>query len=211
MHEYYSVDEILFKHPNFKNIERTLDNLCRTDAVEGLPMNCISACDILQNMLSFYDIDSKIIECQLMAVKENSEMKEFCFVGFDEVVHDEGIDTHVVIITQTEPPILIDASIGHLLPKEHQIVAKVLVDLDPEIIGKFSVNDVSLTYHPKKNIRLPGIHQKNLIDRIKNENAIDKKIKLGTKVIVAIAFFTIINFLANFSLLGFELFKIYMK
>lgn len=207
MHNLYKADENLKKHPQFKKIEMTLDNLCKDSVVERLAGNCVSACDILQNMLSFYDVDSKIIECQMMAVKENSTMKEFCFVGFDRAVENDGLDSHVVIVTQTDPPILIDASVGHLLPKDDQVLIKILDNLDPEIIGKFVVDDITLTYHHKKNLRLPHLHQKNLIERIKDEKNLQKKIKSGTKVIIAIAVVTAINFIANFSLLGFEIFK----
>jgi hypothetical protein len=209
MHEFYTVDEQLKSHPNFKNIESTLDRLCTDDVVQRLPGNCISACDILQNVLSFYDINSKILECQAMAVKENKDTKNFCFVGFSDLAKKDGVvDSHVVIITQTEPPIIIDASIGHLLPQKNKILVKVLDNLDPDIIGKFEIEDVTITYHHKKNIRLPVIHQKNLVDRIQEHMNFDKKIKLVSKILMIIGSLTAVNFLFNMTLLGFEILKL---
>lgn len=194
----YKIDENLSKHPQSKNIISCLDRLCSTSTVERLPGNCISACDILQNMLSFFDVQSSIIECQVMAIKENNQQKEFCFIGFNNVESLEGtIDSHVVIVTQTTPPIIIDASIGNLLPKNEQILVKVLDNLDPNIIAEFKIEDVLLTYHHKKVIRLPSLHQKNLIQRFKEEQDLKEKYGFLTKLLYVIAGITVYNFIAN--------------
>ena len=212
MHKFYNVDEQLKTHPDFKKIEKALDNLCNSSTFEKLAGQCVSACDILQNILLFYGVQSKIMECQMMAVKENPKIKEFCFVGFDYIMDDGGdLDSHVILVTQTEVPIIIDASIGYLLPENDKILVRVLDNLDPEIIGKFLIDDVTLTYHHKKNLRLPSLHQKNLIDRIKEEKQLSKKIKIGTKIIIVIGIVTGINFIANFTLLGFEVYKLLLR
>jgi hypothetical protein len=187
MHKFYTVDEKLKKHPNFKNIEQTLDRLCQSDVVDRLAGNCISACDILQNMLSFYDIDSKIIECQAMAIKSNEQIKDFRFIGFSNIDKREGVvDSHVIIVTQTEPPILIDASIGYLLPQDNQILVKVLDNVDPEKIATYQIDDVTLTYHHKKHIKLPNLHQKNILERIQTDNKIFKNLGM-LKILVIVA------------------------
>ena len=198
----YKVDEKFSKHPNVKNIIACLDRLCASNTIERLPGNCISACDIIQNMLTFYDIESKIIECQAMVIKENHELKDFCFVGFSNVDATAGtVDSHVVVVTKTDPPVLIDASIGHLLPKDNQILVKVLDNLDPTIIGHFQINDLDITYHHKKHIRLPSLHQKTLIDRFKDEQDIKTKYNAVTKILYALAFLAAYNFIANSALI----------
>jgi hypothetical protein len=54
-----------------------------------------------------------------------------------------------------------------------------------------------VTYHHKKNIKLPALHQKNLIERIEDEKAIAKKITFLQKVVIAIICFSFVNFTLN--------------
>ena len=198
MRKFYSIDDKLEAHPNIKNITACLDRLCASDTIDRLPGNCISACDIIQNMLSFYDTQSKIIECQAMVIKENEAVKDFCFVGFNNVnVTNNTVDSHVVVVTNTEPPVLIDAAVGHLLPKDEQIVVKVLDNLDPTIIGEFKIRDLTLTYHHKKNIRLPNLHQKTLIERFRDEQELRNKVSNLQKFLYILLGIAVYNFFAN--------------
>lgn len=195
----YNTNENLKKHKNYKEIKASLDQLISTGIVDKLPGNCVAACDVLQNILSFNGIQSKIVECQAIAMKRNSKELDFCFVGFDDVnsVHNNLVDSHVVLITQTEVPVLIDASIGHLLTKDIRIVVQEIQKTYSDTIAEVVIEDIKLTYSQKKNIKLPSIHQKNMVERIKQELEVKKKMDLGFKIIITIACFSLINFTAN--------------
>lgn len=195
----YTNNESLKKHKNFKEIKASIEQLISTGIVNRLPGNCVAACDVLQNILSFHGIPSKIIECHAIAMKKNSKELDFCFVGFDDVnsVHNNLVDSHVVIITQTDVPILIDASIGHLLTNNVKIIVQEIQKIYTDIIAEVVVEDIKLTYSQKKNIKLPSIHQKNMVERIKQELEVKKKMDLGFKIIITIACFSLINFTAN--------------
>ena len=199
----YTPDANLLAHQNFKEIQTCLDRLCASDTIQRLPGNCVSACDILQNMLTFYNIGSRIIECQAMLIRDNHDIRDFMFVGFNNVAAPtaDTVDSHVVIVTNTEPPILIDASVGHLLPAEHQIVARVLDSVDPTVIGSFQIDDILITYHHKKIIRLPALHQKTLMDRIREDLETQKKIQWLTRMLWIMLAITVYNFMANNALL----------
>ena len=78
----YKFTDDLKNKKDFQKIKQALDRLCQAeDVVHRLQGNCIGASDIIQNLLSFYGIESKTIECQLFAVKENKDIKDFCFVA----------------------------------------------------------------------------------------------------------------------------------
>lgn len=199
----YQIDDKLKSHPNFQQIQACLDRLCASNTVQRLPGNCISACDILQNMLTFYGVASRIIECQAMFIKENREIRDFLFVGFNNVnpPSADTVDSHVVIVTNTEPPVLIDAAVGHLFPAHNQILVHVLDSVDPTVIASFQIDDILVTYHHKKIIRLPALHQKTLMDRIREDLETQKKIRWLTRVLYFLLGMTIYNFLANNALL----------
>lgn len=195
----YKITDKIKNKTELQKITQALDRLCQSeDVVNRLQGNCIGAADIVQNLLSFYGIESKIVECQLFAIKENKDIKEFCFVGFNAVgLNPANVDTHVVVITLTEEPIMIDASIGHLLHDNLKILVK---KLDPEInniIGKFTIDDLSLTYSHKKNIKLPALHQKSLIDRLNEERVFKEKVSFISKAVIVLGAFSLINFCLN--------------
>lgn len=195
----YKITDKIKNKTELQKITQALDRLCQSeDVVHRLQGNCIGASDIVQNLLSFYGIESRIVECQLFAIKENKDIKEFCFVGFNAIgLNPANVDTHVVVVTLTEEPLLIDASIGHLLHDNLKIVIK---KLDPEIndiISKFVIDDISLTYTNKKNIKLPALHQKSLIDRLNDERTFKEKVSFISKTVIFLGAFSLINFCLN--------------
>jgi len=202
----YKLDEDILDVAEYKGIKQMLDRLQKSGIMERLQGNCVSACDIIQNMLNFYGVSAKTVECQLMAVKENNQTKDFCFVGFDEIGRgNNSVDSHVVVVTLGNQPVLIDAAIGNLLPGDNQIVVRKLTSVDPDIIGEFKLDDVTLTYQNKKQIKLPELHQKNLIERLKEQTKVNEKINTLNKwVIIGLAIGGI-NILFNFTLLTLRL------
>jgi len=185
-----------------KQIENVVNKLIEMDSLDGLHGNCVLACDIVQNMLSHYGLDSKTVECQLMMVTDNNGQVHFNFVGLDGFTGGpDTVDTHVVVITNTEPPVLIDASISGSLPRETPVVVRVLNSLDPESMGVFKINNVELNYNNKKNIKLPYVHQRTLVDRMKSEHNIKAEVSSVKKLVMFAIWFGIINLFVNVLLL----------
>lgn len=202
----YKLIDNIEKVKNFEKIKQAIDRLCASDILERLKGNCIGASDIIQNLLSFYGVKSKQIECQLFAIKETDSNKDFCFIGFNNIgLNPNTIDTHVVVITETEIPILIDCSIGHLLNESEQIVIRKLNSVDPEKFGEYIIDDITLQYYHKKNIKLPSLHQKNIIEKINEDKIVKEKLQFITKVIIALAIFATINFILNFTMIVIKL------
>jgi hypothetical protein len=201
------------QHPDLKQvkenkqIENVVNKLLEMDSLDGLHGNCVLACEIVQNMLSHYGVDSKTVECQLMIVNNDDGKVHFNFVGLDGFIGGPGtVDTHVVVITNTNPPVLIDASISKSLPVESPIVVRVPNSLDPESMGVFKVDTVELNYNNKKNIKLPYIHQRTLVDRMKSESSSKKQIDKVRKLVMLAIIFGTINLSLNLLLILMKIF-----
>jgi hypothetical protein len=199
----YKLSDNLQTIPEYIKIKNMLDRLSSNpDVLAGMSGKCVSACDIVQNMLVFYGVKSKIIECQAMLIKRNQQFNDFQFVGFDNIgLSNESIDTHVVVITETNPPILIDAAIGGFLPQDEKILVRELNSTDGDIMGDFSVDDVSITYRNKKNIKLPGLHQKNLLERLKEDIVVKEELRLVKTAAIAGLLISLSNMIFNITLL----------
>jgi hypothetical protein len=96
---------------------------------------------------------------------------------------------------------LIDASISGSLPRETPVVVRVLNSLDPESMGVFKINNVELNYNNKKNIKLPYVHQRTLVDRMKSEHNIKAEVSSVKKLVMFAIWFGIINLFVNVLLL----------
>lgn len=197
----YTLTDAVRNVEQFDGIQSALRRVVTYDLLlPRLHGKCIAASDIIQNILGFYGVKSRTMECETVIVKDNPDnTKDFCFVGLNDFDVETGkIDTHVVVVTETNPPVLIDASLGHMLPESDQIVVRELMSKDPEVLGQFQLSEgTTLIYNKKKNIKFPALHQRNLVERMRLDQVIDKKISFLQKVVIAIICFSFINFTLN--------------
>ena len=73
----------------------------------------------------------------------------------------------------------------------------------PELIAEFEIANITLTYSVKKDIKLPAVHQKNLLERIISEQeqarllqTQSKEINMIRWIVTASVTMAIINFVA---------------
>lgn len=199
----YTIPDSIKHMPEVKGIIKVLDKISDTNVLERLKGNCISGSDMIQNMLHYHDIESKTLECQVFVARENAKV-QFLFVGFNNLAPNTTnnlVDTHVVVVTETNPPILIDAALGHVLPHDNQIIIQPLESTDPSKFGEFKIGDSTISYFEKKNIKLPSIHQKNLIDRLKADQEVNKKLTFMQKSLIFLGCFSLVNFILNVSMI----------
>lgn len=187
----------VFNDPEFTKIVEVVNSLYDSGVCSNFSHNCIAACDILQAALYTSGIESKIVEVQLNIFRSDKDgNNDYLYIGYDSVQFPNQIDTHVVIITQTSTPYLIDLSLGHILPNDkNRIIHKCISN--EKCICSLDINNLKLNYFIKPFIKLPQLHQKNIIDRI----AEDKKTKQSLENLKFFAYYamciSIINFFLN--------------
>ena len=160
--------------PQYQLILKLLNNLDVNDILPRLQGQCIAAADLIQNLLYQHGIQSRIIEVQLTATKKYPDGNtEFMFVGYDNLKNPNEVDTHLIVVTDTDIPMFIDASIGHILRGCSQLVVLHELNSSSNFLADLTIDDVQLTYTMKKSVRLPNLHQRTLLDRLIEE----KKIK----------------------------------
>ena len=113
----------IFKSPEVVKITEIVDKLFSSGMAVNFAHNCIAASDILQASLYSMGIKSKIVEVQLNVFRQDANGEnDYLYIGYDSVSFPDQIDTHVVVVTDTTVPMLIDLSLGHILPKDKNIV-----------------------------------------------------------------------------------------
>jgi hypothetical protein len=195
-----SKDEI-FNSPESMKILEVIDNLYKSGMAINFAHNCIAASDILQASLHSIGIKSKIIEVQLNVFRDDgTDNKDYLYIGYDGVTFPGEIDTHVVVITETKEPLLIDLSLGHILPSDRN---RIITKCNPKnkYIASLDVGNLKLSYFVKTSVKMPHLHQKNLVERMIEDNKTRNVVDQLRVFIYFLMGLSIINFTLNSILL----------
>jgi hypothetical protein len=183
-----------------EKIERIIHRLDDDGILDNLTGNCVLAADIFQSLLNSEGLQTRIVECELMITRLDPEtgMKNVRLVGYNVTPDNSQVATHVVLVTQADPPVLIDASIGEYIGFSKHVVASVLTkEADPDIFCRTKVGNGELIYKIKKNIKLPNFHQRDLIARLQQEVDTNKRVDRTQRWVYWAVVITAINFFLN--------------
>jgi hypothetical protein len=186
-----SRSDLDFSVEPLRTIAEVVQSLHRRGMLERFHGECLACADIVQQTLAQKGITSRIVETQLSIISADPRHQmQWRFVGFNNPNYGaQGIDTHVVVITETAPPILIDLSISGWLEGDRPWVIEPVDDAhnDPLMLARYDIESTTLTYHPKQNPRLMGLHQQTLLDRQKSHLQVQHRIRsLGFWILAAV-------------------------
>lgn len=146
--------------------------------------SCLGMSDMVQKVLRTKGIKSKLVECELIITTTDPPSMSLIGQPFNiETARpnaDDILNSHVVCITETEPPLLIDTSISHYkeITETPFIIEKLEnEDSDPSIIAKLKVNGSTLLYTPSLFQNIPVLYQQSMVDRLKTDKKVDNSIK----------------------------------
>lgn len=177
-------------------IKSIIQEMQRNGILERLQGNCVGACDLLSSMLLHQGIDSKIVECYVSIKNSNNTPPSYTFIGYDGLSHKEQIDVHTVVVTNTKNALLIDLSIANALTTTTSyIVGRIKNDVN--VLAEYEVDGLELRYNLKKTTKLPSLHQKSILQRIKDEEVVKEKLRTLQIFVWVIAAFAMINFTLN--------------
>ena len=142
-----------------------------------------------------------MVECQLIIT--HNESKRLVFIGYDGPTDGKIVDSHVVLVTATKIPMIIDVSVGHKLPKHYQVIVDAAIN-NKGCLAHIEHADVVLTYEEKHTNNIPLIHQRSITDRIATDAKIFEDMRL-LKILnyigIGISGFAIINTILNFAMI----------
>jgi hypothetical protein len=193
-----TLDSEVLKDPQYHKIKEILQKLKDGGVLNSMAGNCISSSEILQHLLSQVGIPSKIVECQACLIRSGvSQANDIMFIGYDNSNYSGQIDTHAVVITETDLPLIIDLSLGQLLPNDHPYIIERVNGTKPEEIAQINVGNINITYFIKKHIRLHQLHQKTLLERMTETENLRRRFKLLEKLVYGLLCLVVVNTLLN--------------
>lgn len=193
-------DNLLEKYKNteyYKKIKHLIFNIETTGTLYRSSGHCIGVSDMVKKLLEESNINAKLLECNLAVL--NSKDKAYDFVGYCDgtnVDPQKEAPTHVVCVTETPVPFLIDLSVYGFNKTINYVVFPLLdnfVEHEKNILT-IKIDGTSWIYNYRKNDILVDLHEKNIIDRINKDIIIDKKINLINKVLLCLSIIACLNF-----------------
>jgi hypothetical protein len=187
----------------FKKVKAVVDNIHSSGMTEAGSGYCLSMSDIVLKLLHKEGIKSRLVECNLMVtLKDPPGMFLMGYPGFNQNNYssEKMLQTHIVCITETEIPILIDTSISHIDKNIPYICAPILRNYDHANISEYDFETSTWTYTQKldTDIELPKLHQKSIIDRIKKDTEIQGQINFIRNFMFVLFTISSMNFIRGF-------------
>lgn len=192
---------------DYQTVMSVIEHVEKKGVLEHAEGNCIAMSELVQHLLMESGINSKLVECRLMVTQvEDGRVVNFGYVGWDGGKNKDPayVDTHVVVVTETANPILIDLSVGRTLPRGRQWVIEPVNSLDPDKIAEYNYGNHKVSYTVKKNPRLLGLHQTSLLERMGTEQRLIRSTNWLKSAVIALTVMALFNFILNIGILIFN-------
>lgn len=163
----------------FIKTQEVIENLKHSGMLDAGSGYCLSMSDIVLKLLHKEGINAELVECNLMVMmKDPPGLFLMGYKGFHENIYDETkkMENHIVCITKTKIPILIDLSISHIDKKIEYICEPILNKHSHTDIAEFDFDTSTWTYQSRPLSELPKLHQRSIINRIQTDVKVDKEI-----------------------------------
>lgn len=184
-------DEELRNDPEYQKVIGLVNSLWESGVIRRGSNFCLSMSDLIHQMLALHNIRSRVIECKLTVL--GIDPPGYALVGHNGLrfrlggaLDPNNYDTHVVCITETKIPMLIDLSINHLR-KEVQFICERMNGLNnataatvskpEEVLAHYNFGASTWTYQAKVVGNLPVLHQRSILDRIELDRKVSNSIK----------------------------------
>lgn len=192
-------DRDLANSKEYKKIIEIIKRLFADGVIQKGTGFCLSMSEMMKLLLKQNSIECELIECKLTVINNNPP--QLSLIGHDGIkmrMLSDDVDTHVVVITKGEIPLLIDTSIFGLRRNVDFICEKIINDLtDPSIIGEYELSGAKWIYQKKEITRLPFLNQIGHLARLNLDREFSNKISLLTMFVYGLSFITFFNLVLN--------------
>ena len=188
--------------PEFKKIIEIIDSCHKQGMLDLGKGYCSTTSLVIQSVLHLNNIQTEIIEVAA-TIEDNDSNK--CFLGYDHLYNESQVPSHVVLVTKTKTPYLLDLSIGHILNGEIGIISKLNANLhiNTDVLAQFDFKKYKFLYRQKLTNKFSQVYETSILNRINTDKKIFNDIqilKYLNYTAIALSLFSVINFITRFFL-----------
>lgn len=180
------------RDPDYQKIREIVERLWQTGVIDRSRGYCFSLADMVYTLLRHQDVPSEIVECQLTVIRREPQ-PSLTFLGYDlHKDRENSVDTHVVVVTKTKTPYIIDLSIGHLHPDITRAIVEPL-KAEQEYLCQLQIRNTDWIYRRKSHPKFPEYHQQSIIERIEKDQWIERQLRWIKIALTVIIIVTLVN------------------
>lgn len=201
---FLTADKSCKNDETYKTISELLSDMVKGGVITLGTGYCLSMADMIRTALKHRGIDSKLVDCQATLTYDGKHAKGNLFIGYPNVSNPGEIDTHVVVVTSTNPSYIIDASISNKLPRNtFAVIEPIKFNSDNQLTlanARYEEHGLKITYHQKKIQSASYQHQKSIIERIEMDQKINQDIqtlKTLNYIGICLSMFAFVNVIAK--------------
>lgn len=163
---------------------------------------CLGMSDIVLKLLHYKEnIDAELVECSLMVLRKDPP--GVYLVGYPGFIENhfeknERMENHIICITSTPVPILIDLSITSIDPNIDFICEPICKETRYADIAELEFVNSTWTYQKRPNTGLPKLYQRSILNRIETEAKIGKELSFIRTFLYIMFLVSFINFTRGF-------------
>jgi hypothetical protein len=178
-------------------IQQTLEDMMTDGFMSRGSGHCFSMSDMIQKLLYKQGIKSELIECSLMVFIKDPPILHF--IGYHGMMEIEDrskqMENHIVCLTHTEVPYLIDLSTSYIDPHVPYVCIPITKEFENTNLVEHDFGTSVWTYQQKVDSELPILHQKSILQRINTDKNVHKDIQFLKKIILAALTISSLNFI----------------
>ena len=183
MPRFQTTDAELIKTKDYQTVLTQINLLYNSGVVARGNGFCLSMAEMIRTLLHQQGISSRLVECKLTAMSQNPP--RLTLIGHDNLtVQDRSqfsqMDVHVVCVTDTEIPMLIDLSISDLRPEHTPYICERVGPSTDSTIAEYQWADTNWVYQTKPVSQLPKMHQESIVDRFLTDRRIFRTLRTLT-------------------------------
>jgi hypothetical protein len=181
------------KDPDYQKIMDIVEGLWLGRVIERGAGYCLSMSDLIHTVLREQaGIDSQVVECKLTVLTNNPpSLKLIGHEGLKTGNNIDALDTHVVCITNTTTPYLIDLSVSNILSTVSYVVEPLTSTTNTML--DLSTGGSKWIYQQRENHKLPEIYQSNMLNRYRTDRKIFNSIRWLKILIVVVITISTVN------------------
>lgn len=187
--KFISDDDELVASKDYQRVLKVVKKLWDTGVILRGGGYCYSMSDMAKTLLGQAGIKSSLVECKVTIM--GNDPPTLTMIGHDGSMpirdnpNPDEMDTHVVVVTDTEIPMVIDLSIGHIQADIPYVIERA-TSPEPDIISKIDFKTSVWIYQRKESISVPSIHQQNILEKLRTDKQIKKDLA-WMKVLIVVA------------------------
>lgn len=189
-----TTDTELSKTKDYQTAIQIIQELTNIGVIGRSGGYCLSMSDMIKTLLEQKGIKSHLEECKLTIV--GIDPPGMAIIGQTGLIHrasdlPQQLDTHVICVTDTEIPMIIDLSVNGFRDDIPYVCER--LNGEKQCLAELDFGTSRWIYQRKDSARLANLYQTSILERIETDRKVKRQINFLMTAMIAVAIIAGVN------------------